>query len=74
LLDVAESRSSEGPFREGDITVCLYCSHVMEWTGEKFSELSDEAIEDIAGDPEMLEVIKLTEAYRRWNKERLSKT
>jgi hypothetical protein len=51
---------------KGDIMVCLYCSHVMEWTGERLAELSDGAIEEMAADPEMLKTIEFTAAYRRW--------
>jgi hypothetical protein len=54
---------------EGDIMVCLYCSHVMEWTGERLAELSDETIKEIAGAPQMLETIKFTSADRRWTKD-----
>jgi hypothetical protein len=54
---------------EGDIMVCLYCSHVMEWTGSRLAELSDETIKEMAGDPEMLEAIKFTSAYQRWAKD-----
>lgn len=54
---------------EGDIMVCLYCSHVMEWTGERLVELSDEAIREMAGDPDMLEAVKFTSACQRWAKD-----
>jgi len=54
--------------RDGDITVCLYCSHVMEYKGGRVVELSDEAINDLAGDPEMLAAIQFTAAYQRWRK------
>jgi hypothetical protein len=54
---------------EGDIIVCLYCSHVMEVKGGRAAELSDEAIKDMAGDPEMLDTIKFTSAYQRWAKD-----
>lgn len=53
----------------GDVMVCLYCSHVMEWTGDKLAELSDEAIKEMAADPEMLDTIKFTAAYQRWAKD-----
>jgi hypothetical protein len=55
--------------RKGAIMICLYCSHVMEWTGKRLAELSDAAIKDMAGDPEMLEHIKFTAAYQAWAKE-----
>ena len=51
---------------KGDLMVCLYCSHAMEWSGEALSELSDEAIKEMAGDPEMLDTIKFTSTYQKW--------
>lgn len=48
----------------GAIMVCAYCSHVMEWDGKKLVALSDETIKDIAGDPDILAVMKLTGQYR----------
>jgi hypothetical protein len=54
---------------EGDILVCMYCSHVMEVRSGRAAELSDEAIKEMAGDPHMLEAIKFTSAYQRWAKD-----
>lgn len=48
----------------GDIMVCGYCSHIMEWTGETFAELSDEAMKDIAGDPDVIDAVKFTAAFQ----------
>ena len=48
----------------GDVLVCAYCSHVMEWTGEALAELSDEAIQAIAGDPEVIAVVEATARLR----------
>jgi ribosomal protein L40E len=49
----------------GSIMVCAYCSHVMEWTGERLAELSDEAIKGIAGDPDVLAVVEATAMFRQ---------
>jgi hypothetical protein len=48
----------------GSIMVCAYCSHIMEWTGEALAELSDEAIQAIAGDPEVIAVVEATARLR----------
>jgi len=50
--------------RPGDVMVCGYCSHIMEWTGEKFVELSDEAIKDIAGDKDVLAAVEFSRRFR----------
>lgn len=49
----------------GSIMVCAYCSHVMEWTGERLAELSNEAALAIAGDPEVLAVVAATAMFRQ---------
>ena len=48
----------------GDVLVCAYCSHVMEWTGDTFAELSDEAIKDIAGDPDVLAAVDFAHRFQ----------
>lgn len=52
------------PPSPGDIMVCGYCSHIMEWTGETFAELSDEAMKDVAGDPGVLDAVKFAAAFQ----------
>ena len=68
-LDVADALSSGRKPDKGDLMVCLYCSHAMEWTGDRVAELSDEAIKEMAGDPDMLDVIQFTAAFQRWAKD-----
>lgn len=55
----------EGDPDPGCVMVCAYCSHVMEWDGAKLAPLSDEAIDDIAGDPDVRDVVELTGLYRQ---------
>lgn len=68
-LDVADALSTDAKPDKGDVMVCLYCSHVMEWTGKRVAELSDEAIKEMAADPEMLKIIEFTAAFQRWAKD-----
>jgi DNA-directed RNA polymerase subunit RPC12/RpoP len=68
-LDAADAFSTNAKPRKGDLMVCAYCSHVMEWTGKRLAELSDEAIKEMAGDPEMLQTIEFTSAYQQWAKD-----
>jgi hypothetical protein len=49
----------------GSFMVCAYCSHIMEWTGERLAELNDEAIQAIAGDPEVLAIVETTAKFRQ---------
>jgi hypothetical protein len=48
----------------GDVMVCGYCSHIMEWTGDKFVELSDEAVKEIAGDPDVLAAVDFAHHFQ----------
>jgi hypothetical protein len=45
--------------------VCTYCGHLMEWTGERLAELSDEAIEEMAGDKDLLQAMAVVDRFRR---------
>ena len=66
VLDAADRLDDDGAGPErGSIIVCLYCSHVMEWDGEKLVPLSEEAMRAIAGDPEFLELLAFTDFYRK---------
>lgn len=54
---------------EGDIMVCLYCSHIMEWRQGKLAELDDQAIRDIAGDQDILDAVAFAGFFQRSLKE-----
>jgi hypothetical protein len=53
---------------EGDIMVCMYCSHIMEWKAGKLAKLSDEAIKDIAGDKDVMDAVAFSTAFQRFRK------
>lgn len=55
----------KGAPKPGSVMVCAYCSHVMEWNGKKLAPLSDEAIGDIAGDPDLRHVVEFTGQFRQ---------
>lgn len=41
----------------GDITVCIYCGHIMAFADDlSFRELTGEEIHDIAGDERILDI------------------
>lgn len=50
--------------KPGDVMVCGYCSHVMEWTGETLVELSDEAIKELAGDKDLVAAVDFAAAFQ----------
>jgi hypothetical protein len=52
------------PEPQSALMVCAYCGHLMEWTGKGFAELSDAAIRDAAGDPDIIEAQRLVAAFR----------
>jgi hypothetical protein len=54
----------DDPEPEAAVMVCAYCGHVMEWTGKGFAELSDEAMRDVAGDPDVLTAQELVRRFR----------
>jgi len=67
LLTAASAQHDHAP-KPGAIMVCLYCSHVMEWSGERLVELSDETIKAIAGDPDVVHAVKVTGLFRVLNR------
>jgi hypothetical protein len=51
--------------KPGDLMVCGYCSHIMEWAGDKVAELSDEARKAIEGDPDIEAALIFAAAFRQ---------
>jgi hypothetical protein len=50
--------------RDGDMTVCLYCRHVMIYNADlSLRNPTDEEIVEIAGDPALVATITLMGAY-----------
>lgn len=65
-LDRLSSLEGETP-APGDITVCLYCSHILILDEElKVRELTDKEMLDVAGDPDVKRIIEFTAAFRRF--------
>jgi hypothetical protein len=58
------SAKTADPPSPGDVMVCGYCSHIMEWTGDKVAELSDEAVKDIAGDPDVIDAVDFAARFQ----------
>ena len=49
---------------DGDLAICLYCSHIHVFDDGKLRNPTDAEIIDIAGDPDMLKVMKFNQRYR----------
>lgn len=58
------------PPGEGDVLVCLYCSHLMEWRQGLLAELDDQAIRDIAGDPDIIQAVNFADAFQKERKDK----
>jgi hypothetical protein len=54
----------------GDISVCAYCSHLMEWDGAKLIPPSEEALKEIAADKDVLAAVELAGRFQRSLKEK----
>lgn len=49
----------------GDVTVCLYCGHLMEFGADlKLIEPSDETIVSFVGNPDLLKAMRITGQWR----------
>lgn len=69
-LDGATSVKEDGEFdngpKDGDITVCIYCSHIMAFGKKgKFRELTDAEQLAIAGDPKVVAVVNAISLARK---------
>jgi hypothetical protein len=51
------------PPSDGDIAVCMYCSHIHVFDGGKLRSPTDAEIVEFAGDPDLLKVMKFNELY-----------
>ncbi len=62
-----EATAMEGDMRPkpGDLTVCLYCSHLMAFDDTmRLRELNDPEIHSAAGDADVLAMMNFTALYR----------
>jgi hypothetical protein len=58
ILDMAANFKGRKP-KEGDISICINCGHIMAFDAQlMFRELNDGEILDIAGDKELIAVMK----------------
>lgn len=54
-LDAAQDVYGDQLPSSGDITICLYCGHVMAFADDlSLRELTDEEVREIAGDPRII--------------------
>jgi hypothetical protein len=64
----ATNPKGEGGPRVGDVSICLYCGHIMEFgIGLILVELSDKTLKEIAGNKDilkMVEIVKMVRIYK----------
>lgn len=61
----------DSQIKPGNVGVCLYCRHIMIVDDNmQFRELNDEEVIEIAGQPELLKLMGLMEAFDNWKKGR----
>jgi hypothetical protein len=59
VLDATTSMDGGWTPKSGDITICLYCGHLMAFDDQlSFRGLTDEEMKSIAGDPRVLAIQK----------------
>lgn len=73
MLDGAQAANASDVLpKAGDVTVCVYCGHIMEFgPNQKLVELSDAALVECAGNPELLHAMKVSGQFQeRYKKEK----
>jgi hypothetical protein len=51
------------PPSDGDLAVCMYCSHIHVFDGGKMRSPTDAEMVEFAADPDLLKVMKFNELY-----------
>lgn len=65
-MTAATNVSGEGMPEVGDVTVCLYCGHLMEFgIGLVLVQPTDETIVKYAGHQDLLKAMRVVASYRR---------
>jgi len=63
LLDGATAVESDGSPQTGDVTICIYCGHIMVYDKKlNFREPNTEEARQIAGDPRILAIQRARKA------------
>jgi hypothetical protein len=63
LSGIGVPKGGTPPPSDGDLAVCMYCSHIHVFDGGKMRNPTDAEMVEIAGDPDLLKVIKFNELY-----------
>jgi len=51
--------------KDGDVAICIYCSHIMVYDNGKVRNPEGQEIIDIAADPDILRAINVIGEYNR---------
>jgi hypothetical protein len=69
VVDGARCVDGDGSPSPGDVTMCIYCGHVMAFSeGLGMRELTDAEMQEIAGDPRLVAVGKAVGLLKRRTK------
>lgn len=67
VLDGASSIVGDHTPSPGDITVCIYCSHLMAYADDlTLREMTDAEMNEIAGNKKILTAMEVVAAFRKW--------
>lgn len=68
-LNACSSATAESMPNPGDITICLYCGHIMSFSDDmSLCELNDDQIKEIAGNPDIIKHQKIVDQARKNHK------
>lgn len=62
-MDVTNSQSR--PPEDGDIAICIYCSHIAIYENHQLRNPNDKEMEDIAGDIDVVHAINILGEFNR---------
>jgi hypothetical protein len=58
-MDAASAMTHDNPPKKGDVSICLYCGHIMIFRGNlTLRALTDEEMLEIAGNPQLIQMQK----------------
>jgi hypothetical protein len=73
LNSASSLETEEGP-SPGDMTMCLYCGHLMIFAPDfSFRALTQDEMHEIAGDPRVIQIMKFRAAFMK-ERERRNET
>jgi hypothetical protein len=63
---VSQVDSEDGDPRDGDVSICLYCGHLMIFSDIGVRNLTDTEMIELAGNPELLNAMEFVRFYKEF--------